>query len=259
MQTIDRQAALLDVLAGASHEGLPLRTLAASVGLAPSSTHRLLQALVRVGLAAQEPVHQGYRLGNGVLRLAGAYLERVGFADVVLPYLERITAETGTVAFSSVRDGDAVICASVRAPRETTSFYVRIGKVLPWHASAAAKALVWNMEPAALRARLADQVGHAHTEHTFTTVAAVLEDLDRGRGRGYWECVEELEPDVYAVSAPILAAGGRPVASLTAVCHLSQRGRDRETIASAVSAAAESASREVAALLDAGQLMEAER
>ena len=259
MQTIERQAALLDALADASHEGLPLRSLAASVGLAPSSTHRLLQALVQVGLAAQEPVHQGYRLGNGVLRLAGAYLERVGFADVVLPYLERITAETGMVAFSSVRDADAVICASVRAPRETTSFYVRIGKVLPWHASAAAKALVWTMDRPTLRARLADHVGHSYTEHTLTTVDAVLEDLERGRGRGYWECVEELEADVYAVSAPILAQGERPVASLTAVCHLTQRGLDRDAVASAVVEAARSASTEVAALLDAGHMMEAER
>lgn len=259
MQTIERQAALLDALAGASHEGIALRALAERVGLAPSSAHRLLQALVRVGFAAQEPMHQGYRLGHEVLRLAGAYLERAGFADVVLPYLDRIVAATGTVAFSAVRDADAVICASVRAPRETTSFYVRIGKVLPWHASAAAKALIWNMERPALRVRLAGHVGQVHTEHTRTTVDEVLDDLDRGRGRGYWECTEELEPDVYAVSAPILTAGGRPVASLTAVCHLSQRGRDRQAIASAVAAAARSASRDVAALLDSGHLMEAER
>ncbi len=258
MQTIERQAALLDALAGASYEGLPLRTLASNVGLAPSSTHRLLQALVEVGLAAQEPVHQGYRLGNGVLRLAGAYLERVGFTDVVLPYLERISSETGTLAFSSVRDGDAVICASVRAPRETTSFYVRIGKVLPWHASAAAKALIWSMDRPTLVARLSTHVGLTHTEHTLTTVDEVLADLDRGRSQGYWECVEELELDVYAASAPILTAQGRPVASLTAVCRLSQPGWDRDAVASAVVAAAGEASRDVAALLHAGQLMEAE-
>lgn len=259
MQTIERQAALLRALSTAGYDGLPLRSLAADAGLPPSSTHRLLQGLAEVGLVAQEPVRHGYRLGSAVLRLAGAYLERVGFADVVLPYLEQISSETGTVAFSSVRDGEAVICTSVRAPRETTSFYVRIGKVLPWHASAAAKALIATTDDGTLRQELASRVGRAHTPKTLTTVEEVMADLARGRRLGYWECIEELEPDVYAVAAPVRTSRGRAVASLTAVFHLSRRGDERGTIARTVVAAAEAASREIAALLHAGQLMEAER
>lgn len=257
MQMIDRQMALLDALAQASHEGGSLRALAAAVEMAPSSTHRLLQGLAAVGLVARDPVGRTYRLGPSVLRLAGAYLERVGFADVVLPYLDAVTAATGTVTFSAVRDGDAVICTSVRAPRETTNFYVRIGKILPWHASAAAKALIAGMEPESLRRHLAPHMGQRYTARTRVDVEDVLADLEGGRRRGYWECVEELEPDVYAVAAPILASGDRPVASLTAVCHVSRRRGDLPQIAERVVAAAAEASIEVAALLHAGQLMEA--
>ncbi|HKI58836.1 MAG TPA: IclR family transcriptional regulator [Trueperaceae bacterium] len=259
MRTVERQAALLEALAKSPHEGTPLRTLANEVGLAPSSTHRLLRGLVDAGLAAQDPARQGYRLGRTVLRLAGAYLEQVGFADVMLPYLEEVTSATGTVSFTSVRDGDTVICTSVRAPRETTSFYVRIGKVLPWHASAAAKALIHGMDADRLRRNLGEYIGQRHTQHTLTSVDAVLEDLRAGKARGYWECVEELEPDVYAVSAPVATRDGRPVASITAVCHRSQRAAELGSVAERVVAAARRASDEVAALLHAGQIMEAAR
>lgn len=259
MRTIDRQAALLEALARSPHEGVSLRALAAELDLAPSTTHRMLRGLVEVGLASQDPARQGYRLGHALLRLAGVYLERVGFAELMLPYLEDITSGTGTVAFSAVRDGDTVICTSVRAPRETTSFYVRIGKILPWHASAAAKALIHDMDRVRLRRELNAQVVRAYTAHTVTDVDAVVADLERGKGRGYWECVEELEPDVYAVAAPVAAQDGSLVASITAVCHLSQRSGELQSLADRVVATARRASTEIASLLDAGQLMEAAR
>lgn len=259
MRTIEREAALLETLARSSHEGSALRALAAEVGLAPSSTHRLLRGLEDVGFVSHGPGRQGYRLGPSLLRLAGAYLEQAGFADLMLPYLEEVTATTATVSFSSVRDGDAVICTSVRTPRETTNFYVRIGKVLPWHASAAAKALVHGIEPGELRARLESFVARRHTPHTLTSVDAVLADLEAGRRRGYWECVEELEPDVYAVAAPVTTADGRALASITAVCHRSQRQGELPAVAATVTATAAAASRELAGLLHAGQLMEAAR
>lgn len=259
MRAIERQAALLEALARSPHEGSPLRALADEVGLAPSSTHRLLRGLVDVGLATQVPSAHGYRLGGTVLRLAGAYLERVGFADLMLPYLDDVTNATGTVCFSAVRDGDTVICTSVRAPRETTSFYVRIGKVLPWHASAAAKALIHAMDPARLREGLAAYVADRHTPRTLGTVEAVMADIEAGERRGYWECVEELEPDVYAVAAPVATADGRPLASITAVCHRSRRAGDLTEMARQVVASARRASDEVGRVLDAGHLMEAAR
>lgn len=259
MRTIDRQAALLEVLARSPQQGASLRSLAADVGLAPSSTHRLLRGLVDVGLASQEPAGQGYRLGHTLLRLAGAYLERVGFADLMLPYLDEVTRATGTVAFSAVRDGDTIICTSVRAPRETTNFYVRIGKILPWHASAAAKALIHTLDDATLRRRLGDHVERRYTARTLTDVDAIIADLERGKRRGYWECVEELEPGVYAVAAPVARRDGSLVSSITAVCHRGHGMEGGGSLAGSVIDAARRASDEVAALLDAGQLMEAAR
>ncbi len=257
MRTIDREKTLLDALARAPQQWSGLRALASEVGLPPSSAHRLLHSLASVGFVTQDPRNQGYRLGSTMLRLAGAYLSKVGFSDVVLPYLEHLTSDTSALSFASVRDGNVVICTSVRVPQEATNFYVRIGKTLPWHVSAAAKALVAGIGEEALRRHLRLDVQHAYTSHTLTSVEEVLADLEKGRIRGYWECVEELEPGIYAVAAPIVATGDRPIASLTVVCRMSQDHEKLLQLATQVVHVARSASAEFGDLLHAGQFMEA--
>lgn len=255
MNTIERQARLLTLLADASHPGGSLRELARQLELAPSTVHRLLKSLSDVGMATQDPETKNYRLGGAVLRLAGAYLEGLAFTDLVAPHLERLSAATGLVAFSAVREGETILCTSVRAPRQTGNFYVRVGKLLPVHASAAAKALVYHLPWESLEPVLAASLGQRFTESTLHSLDAVLDDLEKGKRRGYWECNEELEPEVYAVAAPILDSRGEPIVSLTVVGRLAYDRDGLSRASGAVMQAAATATRELGPHLYAGQLV----
>lgn len=254
MDIVNRQADLLEILARASTAGRSLRKLAGELGAAPSTTHRLLQALTATGMVSQDPATLNYRLGAEVLRLAGAYLQRLSFVDLVIPYLDSLTAKTGLVSFSAIRDGHSIICTSVRAPRETTNFYVRVGKSLPIHASAAAKALVYDVEPHSLAEMIsnADQL----TTKTRTKLAEIIADLKAGSLKGYWECDEELEPGVWAIAAPICASSGQPVVSLSILCQSAHLGGKEEQLAAEVKAIAQKASTEIGDLLLSGEVLE---
>ena len=249
MKILDRQAQILEVLAHASHDGKSLRDLAREVDLPPSTVHRILQALLGIGFVSQNQQSSQYRLGSGFLRLTGAYLEHAGVDDLLGSYVELLSSRTQLVSFASIREGHNVVCICVKAPRQTTNFYVRPGQLMPLHASAAAKALIF-LDPAPqLEMMLRDPVTQVYTPKTLTSVQAVLADLEKGRGRGYWVCDEELEPDVYAVAAPILGSQGRPIASLTVLCPLKFALKDLDKLGREVVDVASTGSKEVGRVL----------
>ena len=251
MKTLERQVALLHALADAPAEGTSLRQLARLTDLAPSSTHRLLTALVEAGLAAQNVETQKYRLGHGILRLAGAVLGQSNPTQLVDPYLRRLTETSSFFSYATVWTGSAAVCVGTREPGQGGSFFVRIGRILPLHAAAAAKALIYRFPEAELRTLLAPTIEQRFTDRTITNLEQLLADLRRGSGLGYWESDEELEAGVYAVAAPVVAPSGLPVMSLTLLCAQPSSVAARATLIELVKSIAKRASLEIGPILGA--------
>lgn len=66
VQSVERASRLLKLLA-TTPGYVRLADLAESAGLAKSTTHGLLQTLVREGLVEHDPASRHYRLGNGLV------------------------------------------------------------------------------------------------------------------------------------------------------------------------------------------------
>lgn len=66
VQSVERASRLLKLLA-TTPGYVRLADLAESAGLARSTTHGLLQTLVREGLVEHDPASRHYRLGNGLV------------------------------------------------------------------------------------------------------------------------------------------------------------------------------------------------
>lgn len=217
MKSLERIDLILEHLSAARGDGEPLRMIAQAAGLAPSSTHRLLQALLALGYVVQEEATGHYRLGIRVLQFASRYLAHVGVVGLMNRYLEELCAVTGRQVTAYVREAASVVCVAIQTPTPN-SFFVNLGGLLPLHASAGAKALIYHLDDASLRKMLATAVESTFTDKTLRTVEEVLEDLKTGEDRGYWECIEELEDGVCAISSPIENLEGRPVVSVTVTC-----------------------------------------
>lgn len=247
MKLLRRQLDILELLASQGSDGIALSTIASDLELPASSVHRLLHALTEIGFVARVPGHHNYRLGGTFLRLGASYVQHVGMQDVIDPYLERLSVNTGEVSFAAVRDGRSVRCVGVKMPRQVSTFFVGLGQDLPLHASAAAKALIFHETSSVLVNLLSGSIQDRYTEQTFKTIESLLADLEQGHRRGYWECNEELEEDVYAVAAPVFDSRKRPILSFTVLCR--NGGSNRTQLAKNVVAVAQQATREIGALL----------
>lgn len=133
VQSVDRAIAILEILArdGATR----VTDLAASLDVHKSTAFRLLAALEQGGLVEQTGERGRYRLGFGVVRLAGAATAQLDLSRESRPVCLRLAEEIGeTVNIAVGRGGDAVNVSQVRGPA-AISGHNWVGQRTPAHAT----------------------------------------------------------------------------------------------------------------------------
>jgi IclR family transcriptional regulator, acetate operon repressor len=207
-QAVDRAARLLTEVVH-SPGAVTFTELAATTGLAKSTTSRLLLALERNGLVRRDD-HGRFRPGEVFVRFAWRGGAEAGLAELAQPFLERVSEQTGeTINLGVERDG------MIEQIAQVDSVYVIgvgnwLGRPVPLHCTALGKVLLAYGAASLPAGRL-----ERPTERTITGRAELAADLARVRAQGYAITDSELEPGLVAVAAPVRRAGGAVVAALS--------------------------------------------
>ncbi|MFJ8545853.1 IclR family transcriptional regulator [Streptomyces sp. NPDC093586] len=214
MQSVDRAITVLEILARHGEAGVS--EVAAEIGVHKSTAFRLLGALEARGLVEQVGERGKYRLGFGVVRLAGAVTGRIDITQQSRPVCERLAEEIGeTVNVAVMREHYAINLYQVRGPGAITA-HNWVGQLTPLHATSSGKILLAHM-PAEERAALLSEIRlNKVTPHTLTTKTRLEKNLAEARERGYSWTLEELEIGLHAMAAPVRDRDGKVVAALSA-------------------------------------------
>ncbi|MEN3540914.1 IclR family transcriptional regulator [Microbispora sp. ZYX-F-249] len=213
VQSVDRALTILKLLARDGELGVS--EMAAVLGVHRSTAFRLVATLESHDLVEQDSDRGRYRLGVGLVRLAGATsarLDLVRESRVVTPALARTVGETVNVAVLSGRE--ALYVDQVAGP-SALQLHNWVGQRIPLHATSNGKVLL-----AYAPAALCDEVVAAGlpglATRTVTDPGLLRAELAEVRRRGYAAAVDELEDGLSAVAAPVRGADGSVVASLSA-------------------------------------------
>ncbi|MGO9196267.1 MAG: IclR family transcriptional regulator [Acidimicrobiales bacterium] len=207
-QAVDRASHLLTEIVDATTPK-SFSELAAATGLAKSTTSRLLFALERNGLVRRGP-NGTYEPGAVFLRYAGRSGREFDLIELSRPHLQRLGDTTGeTINIGVARRGRVEQLSQVdsRYLIGTTNW---VGKPVPLHASALGKVLLAYGAATIEAGRLA-----RITDRTITSRAALADELREVCRRGYAVTVDELEPGLVAVAAPVFKSGGDVIAALS--------------------------------------------
>ena len=110
-QAIRRAALILQRIARVTGDGTPnLTEIARSVGLARSTTHRILKSLTDVGLAAYDPVARRYGIGRLGYELGLAVTEDVLALAPWRAAVDRIALRSGATTYLMRRSGIEAVC-----------------------------------------------------------------------------------------------------------------------------------------------------
>ncbi|EAQ02394.1 putative IclR-family regulatory protein [Pseudooceanicola batsensis HTCC2597] len=214
VQTIDRAASVLRVLASGPSEGLRLADVTAAVGLGKATAHRLLHGLLDVGFVELDTASKRYALGYELFVL-GAAARRFQIVDMARPALARLAAGTGDTVYLSVRDGDQALCVD----RSTGHYPIRtltldVGDRRPLGVGAGSLALLAFQDEAEIARILRDD--HAARSPFERFAADRLRDMIRiTRATGHAFNDGYIVGAMAAVGVPVLDETGKAVAALS--------------------------------------------
>ena len=140
VQSVDRALSVLEILAKRGVAGVT--EIAGELGVHKSTASRLVAVLESRGFVEQLADRGKYRLGFGIVRLAGALTVQRDLAHESRGACESLAADVGETVDVAILDGDRVINISeVRGPAAVAS-HNWVGQSTPPHATSSGKVLL---------------------------------------------------------------------------------------------------------------------
>jgi DNA-binding IclR family transcriptional regulator len=188
-----------------------LTELAEAVGLSAVDAAPLLAALERNGLLAWDGARAGLRPGPAELRFARSGIGREDLVEVAQASMRRLADESGETVNLIMPLAGATEAAAQIDGSHLLGATNWIGRELPLHCTAAGKVFL-----AFGVAELPDGELERWTPATVVERDRLARELEAIRDQGYGAIVDELEPGLSAVAAPIRERGGAVIAALGA-------------------------------------------
>jgi DNA-binding IclR family transcriptional regulator len=213
VQSVDRAITVLEILARRGEAGVT--EVASEIDVHKSTAFRLLGALEGHGLVEQAEDRGKYRLGFGLIPLAGAVSDRLDVTRQGRAVCARLASEMGeTINLAVLQEHWAVNVDQARGP-STVATHNWIGRLTPLHCTSSGKILLAHV-PAERRAELLAASGMEQlTPRTLTLTGTLETELARVRTAGYAVALEEYEMGLNAVAAPVHDRSGAVIAALS--------------------------------------------
>jgi DNA-binding IclR family transcriptional regulator len=176
---VERMTLILDAF-GAAHTRLTLEEVTVSTGLPRSTTHRILEQLVRLGWLD----HRGrdYALGPRALGLGGRQAGHAALRAAAFPSLQALAVRTEMVVHLGVLDGAEVYYLDKVGGQAAVSVPSRVGGRLPAHCTAVGKAMLAWLAPEQVDGLYAGGVA-GRTVRSIGQVGLLHQELARIRAR----------------------------------------------------------------------------
>ncbi len=212
MQSVDRALTVLSMLARRGELGVT--ELAGGLGVHKSTAFRLVATLEAHDLVEQVSERGKFRLGVGLLRLAGATTVRLDLVRESRPVTGALAREVGETVNITVLSGhEALYLDQVSGP-SAIALHNWVGQRIPLHATSNGKVLL-AFGSDGLLAGLPRPL-RRFTAATITDPGVLARELGEVRRRGFAVAIDELEVGLTAVAAPVIGLEGTVVASVSA-------------------------------------------
>jgi DNA-binding IclR family transcriptional regulator len=185
--------------------GLSQAELAVQVGLARTTVHRIVNALLKEGMIEARAGGSRYRIGPEILRMADA--ARSSLVTDIHPRLQALSREIDeTVDLSALDRAHVTFIDQVVAPQRLRAVSV-VGASFPAHCTAPGKAMLATLSTAEVNRLLPEQLARL-TPNTITSLAVFHAELEQVRADGV---AFDREEHTLGIAAVGVALRGTPL------------------------------------------------
>ena len=214
VQSLSRALMLMQRLAG-TEMGMNLTEVSGSLGLAPSTAHRLLNSLRHHHFVDYDE-HQGlWSIGVNAFIVGNAYLKKRDFVAQARPYMKELVSRTGETSNLAIIEGESHIYVAQVECTEVMRMVVQLGSRGQIHAAAVGKALLAALPEKEALAIVQRSGMQSLTQKTITTPSDFAEELSNIRHQGYAVDDEEQTMGLRCIAANIFDEYAEAVAAVS--------------------------------------------
>lgn len=212
IQSIQRAAAIMRSFTETEPE-LSVMELSRRLDLHKSTVSRMLATLQHERLVDQNPDTGKYRLGLGLIGLAGVALGRLNARAAAQPYLTDLAEATQETVNVSVLDGYECVNIERAFSPQPIRYMGWIGRRSPLHCTASGKVLLAFLSEEERTAVLPNPLPR-YTSHTITTREKLEQSLTQVCQQGYAIVHEEYEEGFSSIAAPLFSHQGNVMGTI---------------------------------------------
>ncbi len=214
MQSLTRGLSILECLATAEG-GLTLTDVAQRVTLAPSTAHRLLATLEKMGYVYQAGDLGRWYIGLQAFTVGSSFLASRDFIAQSHPYMRRLMEQSGETANLGILDGTEAVFVDQVQCREMMRTIVKLGSRVPLHASGVGKAIFASLSDEQIDAILKVKGLPRITNNTITAPETMWQTVRVIRQRGWSFDDEEHALGTRCVAAPVYDEHAEPLGAIS--------------------------------------------
>ncbi|QQE77577.1 IclR family transcriptional regulator [Alicyclobacillus sp. SO9] len=183
-----------------------LKDICQTTGLNKATAFKLLETLQSVGYV-EKTDDVGYRLGLGLVRIAGAALHSVNTVRLIEPYVKELNMRTGETVHFGVAERNEVVYVTKLESKQAVRMYSKVGNTAPMYCTGIGKAILSTYGEVDLAEYLASVSLRKITNQTLTDEHQLRRELREVREQGYSIDNGEHEPEVRCIAVPLVANG----------------------------------------------------
>lgn len=215
INSIVRAVELLNLYQSGERE-LGITEIARRMKLHKSSVHRIVRTLEHLGWLEQNPDSEKYKLGLGILDVAGVLLKTYDYREVISASMRELKNAVGETIVLSVYTNHTGVCIDLVEAENRITYTSKLGHPTPVYSGATGKILLAYQDPAEVDYTVAAGLKQ-FTPGTIVTEEALRADLAEIRKNGYATSFEETDYGVSAIGAPIFSGNGALLYGLSIV------------------------------------------
>ncbi len=189
--------------------------LGAQLDIKPSSMHRFLSVLVKLGYVEKDNQTGKYFATLKIFQLGVSVRNKLSLINIARPFMEELCETVHETVNVAKFVGSHVIVIDRVESTEALRANIVVGRHLPAYCTAFGKIFLAAMSEKDLEDYLESEELKPLTRHTFSNREDLLEELSKTRQNGYAIDNRELDENIRCIAGPIRDETGKVVAAIS--------------------------------------------
>lgn len=228
LQSVQRVAALLRLLAANNRTGLRLVDFLRAIDVERSTCHRLLQSLVAERMVMQDKETKRYFLGMAIYEM-GVAVPALHLRDICQPYLSSVATRTGDTVFLAVRSRFDGVCIDRKEGSFPIAYVQEAGRRRPLTVGAGNLAILSALDDGEIARVCEENRERVQKKYPLYTQDQVLCRISHGKRLGYIFTDVLERAGIKALGMPVKDAHGKPLAAIS-LSALNTRWTDQKLV-----------------------------